>query len=283
LRVLALLIAVPPKISGFGRTYAVIKVDEVSDRCRFVCTKSALFRTDHRRGHRNDERKCGSNLRGWSEHKDYAAFHVSAADGERHRTSGTQGWHDGNRGRTRIDGAGVVVWWRLQHVRALGRAAPGTAQNLAELVLDGSHSKASGSTSASTFALLITAEPHFLVNTPSSFVVLENEPQSPELTLQYRVLEGLYNFERSTLEDTKEAKGHVHTEVRQAFTAVRLAQRAGASRLAPREFIEAQQALTELTNLWHQQREWSEVRLQARKTVRLAVAAQQLAINRALR
>jgi len=159
----------------------------------------------------------------------------------------------------------------------------GAAQNLAELVLDGSHSKASGSTSASTFALLVTAEPHFLVNTPSSFVVLENEPQSPELTVQYRVLEGLYNFERSTLEDTKEAKGHVHTEVRQAFTAVRLAQRAGASRLATREFIEAQQALTELTNLWHQQREWSEVRLQARKTVRLAVTAQQLAINRALR
>ena len=159
----------------------------------------------------------------------------------------------------------------------------GAAQNLSELVLDGSHSRASGSTSASTFALLITAEPHFLVNTPSPFVVLENEPQSPELTVQYRVLEGLYNFERSTLEDTKEAKGHVHTEVRQAFTAVRLAQRAGASRLAPREFIEAQQALTELTNLWHQQREWSEVRLQARKTVRLAVTAQQLAINRALR
>src|SRR5215467_5621267 len=36
-----------------------------------------------------------------------------------------QGRHDITRRRSRVDEAGVVVWWRLQHVRALGRTAPG--------------------------------------------------------------------------------------------------------------------------------------------------------------
>ena len=38
--------------------------------------------------------------------------------------SRTQGRHDGNRGPSRFIEAGVVVWWRLKHVRALDRSAP---------------------------------------------------------------------------------------------------------------------------------------------------------------
>src|SRR5207249_7056046 len=83
------------------------------------------------------------------------------------------------------------------------------------------------STDATSFAVLVTAEPHFLVSAPSAFVVLENRPARQAPGIRYQLLEGVYNFERSSLDDVKPAKGRVHTEVKQAFTAVRLAQRAG--------------------------------------------------------
>src|SRR5206468_8327148 len=117
----------------------------------------------------------------------------------------------------------------------------GPAENLGELELEGDRTSLYTGTRAQTFALLVTAEPHYLVTTPSAFTVLMNKPEPEAPTIAYQVVEGVYNFERSSLSDVKEAKAKVHTEVRQAFTAVRLAQRAGAARLAPEELGEAQQ------------------------------------------
>src|SRR5215475_13841048 len=68
----------------------------------------------------------------------------------------------------------------------------GAAENLGEIALDGSHGKVQVSTGATSFALLITAEPHYLVSSPSAFVVLENKRMGHP-TVQYRVLEGVYN------------------------------------------------------------------------------------------
>jgi hypothetical protein len=157
----------------------------------------------------------------------------------------------------------------------------GLVQNLGELQLEGNHSRLHASTEAAAFALLVTAEPHYLVITPSPFVVLENKPVSQGPRVRYQLLEGVYNFERSSLADVKEAKGKVHTEVKQAFTAVRLAQRADAARLAPEELREAQRALDQTLNLWRSTVDRSEIAAQARETVRLALAAQHLAEDRA--
>jgi hypothetical protein len=128
----------------------------------------------------------------------------------------------------------------------------------------------------------VTAEPHYLVNTPSPFVVLENKPDVSAPEIHYAVLEGVYNFNRSTLADLKPARGRVHTDVRQAFTAVRLAQRAGAPTVASEEFTRAELALEQTLNLWHQHAAHNEIAAQARETVRLAVAAQRLATDRGL-
>jgi hypothetical protein len=157
----------------------------------------------------------------------------------------------------------------------------GPAENAGELQVDGDQSSLTTSTSAPTFALFVTAEPHYLVTIPSPFVVLETPPQPEAVNVRYRPLEGVYNFSRSSLADVKTAKGKVHTEVRQAFTAVRLAQRADAARLAPDALREAQTALDRTLELWHRRADRSEIAAQARTTVRLALAAQQLAENRA--
>jgi hypothetical protein len=158
----------------------------------------------------------------------------------------------------------------------------GAAENVGELQLDGDRSQLTTSTPASTFAMLVTAEPHYLVAIPSAFAVLETPPQPGAVQVQYRMLEGVYTFNRSSLADVKTAKGKVHTEVRQAFTAVRLAQRAGAARIAPDALREAQRALDQTLDLWHRRVDRSEIAAQARATVRLALAAQQLAENHAV-
>jgi len=157
----------------------------------------------------------------------------------------------------------------------------GAAENLGELQLEGDRTNLHAATRANTFALLVTAEPHYLVTAPSAFVVLQNklDPYSP--MIRYQPIEGVYYFERSSLSDVKEAKGKVHTEVKQAFTAVRLAQRAGAARLAPEELGEAQRALDVTLDLWRQRVNRLEIVARARETVRLALAAQRLAEDRA--
>jgi hypothetical protein len=158
----------------------------------------------------------------------------------------------------------------------------GKVENLGEVPLDGNRARVQASTGAPAFAILITAEPHYLVSAPSAFVVLENDAGPQGRTIEQPLIKGVYNFHRSTLDQVRESKGKVHTEVKQAFTAVRLAQRSGAATFAAEELAEAQHALDETLTLWRGRRDRTEIAVQARETVRLAVAAQRLAEERAL-
>src|SRR5438067_807167 len=82
----------------------------------------------------------------------------------------------------------------------------GAAENAGEIALDGNRGKLQASTFAAAFAIIVTAEPHYLVSIPSAFVVLENKPDPNGEEIRYPVLEGLYNFGRSNLSDTKDAR-----------------------------------------------------------------------------
>jgi hypothetical protein len=159
----------------------------------------------------------------------------------------------------------------------------GAAKNLGEIALDGSHARLKSAADESLFGLMVTAEPHFLVSAPSSFVALAAEPGKRSGVVRQPLLEGRYEFERSTLDDVRRAGGNVHSDVRQAFTAVRLAQRAGAATLAPEEYARARRALEETFALRHEQADQTAAAAQARETVRLAVAAERIARERALR
>lgn len=157
----------------------------------------------------------------------------------------------------------------------------GRIENLGEFTLNGTQSRLQASTNLETFAILVTAEPHFLVRAPSPFVVLESKLQKGSGMVSYSVMEGIYYFERGSLDNTNGARGIVLTGVKQALTAVRLAQRAGAPERASEELVDAEHALDMTLDLLRQGKDRNEVEALARETVRLAVAVQNLALARA--
>ena len=157
----------------------------------------------------------------------------------------------------------------------------GQVQNVGEFVLEGDESELRASTNLNAFGMLVTAEPHYLVRLPSQFVVLETRRTMPGATVQYRGYEGLYNYERDTLADAREASGRVENDVKQALAAVRIAERAGANEFARAELDRARTSLQNTLAISEQRKSPSEVDTAARETVSQAVAAQTLAEDRA--
>lgn len=126
----------------------------------------------------------------------------------------------------------------------------GVVDNVGEFILKGNHSKLDVTTPLQTFGMFVTAEPHFLVRSPSRFIVLENSRPTRKIgniiqtsQIKYRGFEGNYDFERETLANAPEAKGEIQTDIQQARTAVRLAERAGAEKFATKELDKAREAL----------------------------------------
>jgi outer membrane protein OmpA-like peptidoglycan-associated protein len=133
----------------------------------------------------------------------------------------------------------------------------GFATNIGEFILDGNRSKLDVTTPLQTFGVFISAEPHFLVQYPSRFFVLENIRPIGNLSevvrgseIQYQGYVGVYRFDRESLDQVPEAKGEVRTELQQARTAIALAERAKAQQYATvkltqarADFEKAQQAV----------------------------------------
>jgi hypothetical protein len=150
----------------------------------------------------------------------------------------------------------------------------GKAANLGELVLNGDQSEQSISTRFVVSRLLVTAEPHFLVEKPSRFVVLDSVTRVSDQGVNYQSFQGSYYYERDSLENALEARGEVRAHVNQALTAFRLAQRAGASTLAKEDLLLAERALDTAITLSRMQADSPVLESQAREAVRLAVAAE---------
>jgi hypothetical protein len=121
----------------------------------------------------------------------------------------------------------------------------GIIDNLGELELKGAKGQLSATTRLTQFGLLITAEPHYMVDRPSSAVV--HRSQSPETDPRRRTMMvevGAYDYSQ-----LKPAPAAAYGSVVQARAAVQVAQAAGADRLAPAEFRNAQAALGALEEL----------------------------------
>ncbi len=156
----------------------------------------------------------------------------------------------------------------------------GLVYNAGEFVLQGSSSELNTSTPLITFGMLVTAEPHFLVEAPSPLAVLETKPEGQGLRIQYQEFDRGYNLVRQTLANEEPTKGEFRVDREQAMTAVALAERAGAERHAPQEFAQAREALrTTIEALGKGDPE--QMTPLAHRTVRLAVEAQRLAGERA--
>lgn len=149
-------------------------------------------------------------------------------------------------------------------------------------------SKISVTTPLQTFALIITAEPHFLVRRPSQVIMLENvNPYSrsgasiPTTTaVQYFGNSSDYFRDARTPEIAELDYSKTPSTILQAKQAVALAKYAGAQRDAPEEFSEAESLLLNAENSWKAGRDEEQVDILARNAISTAVRAENTAAAR---
>jgi hypothetical protein len=115
----------------------------------------------------------------------------------------------------------------------------GIADNLGELDLNGVKGQFNGTTRLTEFGVLITAEPHYMVDRPSVAMAYRTKTAADPHRKTATVQIGAYDY--SMLKPISGTAAH--GSVIQARTAFQLAQSVGADRLAPREFRNAQVAL----------------------------------------
>ena len=121
----------------------------------------------------------------------------------------------------------------------------GVFDNLGELDVNGTRAQFSGTTRLSEFGLLITAEPHYMVDRPSSAIAFKSQVgQDPRRKIAVIPI-GSYDYSKITpISGTG-----VHASVLQARTAFQIAMSLNADQLAPQEFRNAQVAIGALQEL----------------------------------
>jgi outer membrane protein OmpA-like peptidoglycan-associated protein len=167
----------------------------------------------------------------------------------------------------------------------------GQVDNLGEIKRRGTFefdSKMSVTTKLQTFALIITAEPHFLVTRPSQEIMLEN--LSPYTTtgkvitttpsIQYFGNSSDYFRDARTPEIAEVDYAKTPSTILQARQALALAKYAGADRDASVELQEAASLLTNAEDGWRAGRPEEAVDITARQAVSAAVKAESTALIR---
>jgi outer membrane protein OmpA-like peptidoglycan-associated protein len=149
-------------------------------------------------------------------------------------------------------------------------------------------SKISVTTPLQTFALIITAEPHFLVRQPSQAIMLENvNPYSRSgatlattTAVQYFGNSSDYFRDARTPEIAEVDYSKTPSTILQGKQAVALAKFAGAQRDAPEELAEAETLLKNAEDAWKAGRSEEQVDILARRAISVAVKAENTAIAR---
>lgn len=167
----------------------------------------------------------------------------------------------------------------------------GVADNLGEIKRSGLFfidSKMTVTTPLQTFALIITAEPHFLVTRPSQAIMLENLypvaangqriGTTPSITYFGNTSDYFRDPRTPEIAETDYAK--TPSAILQAKQAVALARFAGAERDASAELTEADTLLQNADNAWKAGRDSDTVDIAARKSISAAVRAETLAMQR---
>jgi hypothetical protein len=122
----------------------------------------------------------------------------------------------------------------------------GVLDNLGEMELRGARAQFTATTRFTEFGILVSAEPHYMVDRPSSAVVYRS--QSPDTDIRRKTVQvetGVHDY--SQLKPISIAT--VHNAVSQARAAFQIAQSVGADRLAAADFRNAQVAIGALEEL----------------------------------
>lgn len=167
----------------------------------------------------------------------------------------------------------------------------GQVDNLGEIKRRGFFefdSKISVTTPLQTFALIITAEPHFLVRRPSRAVMLENlnpyaqngRTLATTATVEYFGNSSDYFSDARTPEIAEIDYSKTPSTILQARQAIALAKFAGAQRDAPDELQQAETLLQNADEGWKAGRAEEDIDIMARQAVSTAVKAESTAASR---
>ncbi len=164
----------------------------------------------------------------------------------------------------------------------------GHVDNLGEIKRSGSsfvNSKLDVTTPLQTFALIITAEPHFLMKIPSRMVVMENLPpqhmsgsQIQTANVQYIGNSSDYFRDARVPEIADRDYRETPVSLLGARQALNLAKFAGASQDAAEELHVAEDALQEAEKAWRLNQPVTEVDVLARKATSAGARAEETAI-----
>jgi outer membrane protein OmpA-like peptidoglycan-associated protein len=166
----------------------------------------------------------------------------------------------------------------------------GHVDNLGEIKRSGSgmvDSKIDVTTSLQTFALVVTAEPHFLVHTPSRMVVLENlapavikDAQVETSKIQYIGNTSDYFRESNVPMIAESDYRDIPVALLGARQAVNLARYAGAERDAPNELRAAQADLEQAESALRMRQSEREIDILARQAISSGAKAEDMALAR---
>jgi outer membrane protein OmpA-like peptidoglycan-associated protein len=166
----------------------------------------------------------------------------------------------------------------------------GHVDNLGEIKRGGSvfvDSKIDVTTPLQTFALIVTAEPHFLMKVPSRMVVMENLPPQKPNGSQVETVDVRYIGNSSDYFRTARVPEIADADYRTtpvsllgARQAINLAKYAGASSDAPSELQTAEDHLQAAEKAWRLNQPLAEVDLEARKATSAGQHAEEVAAAR---
>ncbi|HEX5603887.1 MAG TPA: OmpA family protein [Pyrinomonadaceae bacterium] len=166
----------------------------------------------------------------------------------------------------------------------------GHVDNLGEIKRGGSvfvDSKIDVTTPLQTFALILTAEPHFLMKVPSRMVVMENLPPKKPNGSQVETVDVRYIGNSSDYFRTARVPEIADADYRQtpvsllgARQAISLAKYAGASSDAPNELQTAEDHLQAAEKAWRMNQSVAEIDLEARKATSAGQHAEEVAAAR---
>jgi outer membrane protein OmpA-like peptidoglycan-associated protein len=166
----------------------------------------------------------------------------------------------------------------------------GHVDNLGEIKRSGStfvDSKIDVTTPLQSFALILTAEPHFLMKVPSRMVVMENLPPQKPNGSQVETVDVRYIGNSSDYFRTANVPEIADADYRQtpvsllgARQALSLAKYAGASADAPDELQTAEDHLQAAEKAWRLSQPVAEIDLEARKATSAGQHAEEVAMAR---
>ena len=169
-------------------------------------------------------------------------------------------------------------------------SSTGNVDNLGEIKRSGStfvDSKMDVTTPLQSFAMILTAEPHFLMKVPSRMVVMENLPPQRANGSQVETVDVRYIGNSSDYFRTARVPELADRDYRQtpvsllgARQALSLAKYAGASQDAPNELQSAEDLLQEAEKTWRLDQPVAEVDLIARKATAAGAHAEEVAAHR---